>query len=382
MVFSSNIFLFGFLPVFLAVYFFLKKDFKNSWLLLASVFFYAWGEPSFVLVILGVLVVDFYIVRRIWSDSLERNRRWLLALSVTGKLGLLCYYKYSNFFVDNFNTLLAGIGSDPVDWVKIALPIGVSFFTFQSISYSVDVYRGTAKPLDSIRDYLLYILLFPQLIAGPIVRYNDIVEDIADRDKNETIDNKLAGFYRFVLGLSKKILIANLLGEQADMLFNAPADDLYYATAWLAAICYTFQIYFDFSGYSDMAIGIGKMIGFRFPENFDNPYVSRSITEFWRRWHITLGQFMKDYLYIPLGGNRGSKAKVYFNLWIVFIASGFWHGAGWNFIVWGVFHGFFLVMDRVFLNKFHEKIGKIPSVVFTFFLVIICLLYTSDAADD
>jgi alginate O-acetyltransferase complex protein AlgI len=290
-------------------------------------------------------------------------------------IGLLLYFKYANFFVDNFNAVLGYLGMDAVHWVRIALPIGISFFTFQKITYSVDVYRKVHAPLKLVSDYALYILMFPQLIAGPIVRYNEIADQLVDRRANENIDNRLTGFFRFVIGLSKKVLIANVLGEEVDRIFAIGGDSIDTMTAWYGIIAYSFQIYYDFSGYSDMAIGIGRMIGFRFPENFNNPYISQNISEFWRRWHMTLGRFMKDYLYIPLGGNRVSAGRMYFNLWVVFLISGFWHGAAWNFVIWGAFHGLFLIADRIFLLKVYKAIGKVPSIIITYIIVLISWVF-------
>jgi alginate O-acetyltransferase complex protein AlgI len=236
----------------------------------------------------------------------------------------------------------------------------------------VDVYRKIHKPLTNFWDYQLYIILFPKLIAGPIIRYHELADQITDRSANDTIDNKLMGFYRFIIGLSKKVLIANHMGQQADNIFSMHYASLDTFTAWIGILAYTFQIYFDFSGYSDMAIGIGKMLGFKFPENFNNPYTSRSITEFWRRWHITLGNWMRNYLYIPLGGNRvKTQWRHYFNLWLVFLASGLWHGASWSFVLWGAYHGLFLVLEKGFLLKVYEKIGKLLSLAINFFIVAI-----------
>jgi alginate O-acetyltransferase complex protein AlgI len=300
------------------------------------------------------------------------KRRLLLSLSVFINLGLLFYFKYSNFFIENVNHVIGLIGSKSISWTKLVLPIGISFYTFETITYVVDVYRGVHKPLKNFWDYQLYIILFPKLIAGPIIRYHDLADQITDRSHNDSIDNRLIGFYRFILGLAKKVLIANQMGHQADNIFAMNYLDISSGTAWIGILSYTFQIYFDFSGYSDMAIGLGKMMGFVFPENFNNPYVSQSITEFWRRWHISLGNWMRNYLYIPLGGNRvKSKKRLYFNLWFVFLASGLWHGASWSFVLWGAYHGFFLVIERGFLLKLTEKIGKIPRTIFTFFVVII-----------
>jgi alginate O-acetyltransferase complex protein AlgI len=371
MVFSSTIFLVYFLPLFLLLYYITDKRYQNYIALVASIFFYAWGAPDFIFIVLGSVVVDFYIVK-FMHRSQGSKKRWLLAASVLLNIGMLVYFKYSNFFVDNVNILLESAGMKAVHWTKIALPIGISFFSFQKFTYGIDVYRGKHAPLDKVTDLCLYILLFPQLIAGPIVRYSEIASDLKDRSANDTIDNRILGFYRFVLGLSKKVLIANILGAEADKIFAIDPNVMSSGTAWIGLMAYTFQIYFDFSGYSDMAIGLGRMIGFKFPENFDNPYISRSITEFWRRWHMTLGRWMRDYLYIPLGGSMvKTKKRLYFNLWIVFLISGLWHGADWTFIVWGAYHGLFLVLDRIFLQKLLDKIGKIPSTIFTFFVASI-----------
>lgn len=371
MVFSSILFLFYFLPIFFLVYQILPHKLKNTWALIASLLFYAWGAPVFIFVVSSTIIVDYFIVKKIDTSNKSGLRKRLLAVSVIIKVGLLAYFKYANFFVENIDAVLVNLGFQSIHWTKVVLPIGISFFTFQALTYSVDVYRKVHAPLKSVGDYLLYILLFPQLIAGPIVRYNEIADQLENREDLETFDNKLMGFYRFVIGLSKKVLIANILGAEADRAFALNEQLLTANIAWIGILAYTFQIYFDFSGYSDMAIGLGRMMGFKFPENFNNPYVSQNITEFWRRWHMTLGRFMRDYLYIPMGGNRVSIKRMYFNLAFVFVVSGFWHGAAWNFIIWGAFHGIFLIMDRLFLLKFYEKIGKYPSVAITFFITII-----------
>jgi alginate O-acetyltransferase complex protein AlgI len=265
------------------------------------------------------------------------------------------------------NAVLSLFGDKQIHWTKLILPIGISFYTFETITYVVDVYRSIHKPLTKFWDYQLYIILFPKLIAGPIIRYHDLADQITYRV--ESIDDKLIGFYRFALGLGKKVLIANHMGIVADEIFGSNYLELNTLSAWVGSLAYTFQIYFDFSGYSDMAIGLGKMMGFKFPENFNNPYISRSITEFWRRWHITLGSWMKNYLYIPLGGNQVTTQRLYFNLWLVFLASGLWHGASWSFIFWGAFHGFFLVLERAFFSNFLKKIGMLPSIFITFLIV-------------
>lgn len=379
MVFSSALFLVMFLPVFLGVYYLLPSRAKNPWVLLSSIIFYAWGAPDFIFIVLGAVVADFYLVKFI--PMARGNRKRVLAgISIGLNIGLLAYFKYANFLVDNLNGILGQLGLQPAHWAAVALPIGISFFTFQKITYTVDVYRNVHSPLQRLTDYAMYILMFPQLIAGPIVRYNEVADQLVDRRANETAENRLSGFFRFVIGLSKKVLIANVLGAEADRIFAMDAAGLSTGAAWLGVIAYAFQIYFDFAGYSDMAIGLGLMIGIKFPENFNNPYISQSISEFWRRWHMTLGRFMRDYLYIPLGGSKVKPYRLYINLWLVFLISGLWHGAAWNFVVWGAFHGLFLILDRLFLLKFLQRIGKIPAMAFTFFVTLIgWVLFRADS---
>ena len=369
MVFSSNVFLIVFLPIFLTCYFLCPKRWRNLVLLLFSIVFYAYGSPTFIFLLLGSIVLNYYLVKLMYKSEKQTYKKIFSGLAILASLGLLLYFKYANFFADNLNALLTTFGLQSFSFSKVLLPIGISFFTFQSITYVVDAYRGNHPPMERLSDYMLYIIMFPQLIAGPIVRYCDIADDIREREQNWA--ESLQGFYRFVIGLSKKVLIADVIGKQADILLAGDLTTMNTGTAWIAIIAYTMQLYFDFSGYSDMAIGLGKIMGFHFPENFDNPYNSASINEFWRRWHITLGTFMRNYLYIPLGGNRCSKPRMYFNLWVVFLLSGLWHGANWNFVLWGAYHGFWLVIERIGLNKFYEKIGKVPSVIVTFFIVTI-----------
>jgi alginate O-acetyltransferase complex protein AlgI len=370
MVFSSTLFLFYFLPGFLLLYYAVPVRFKNAVALLASIGFYAWGGLNFLALFLGSVVVNFVLIRFMDATTERWKQRIFLIMSIILNVGMLFYFKYANFFLENASAMRAYFGGPPLTWEKVVLPIGISFFTFEKLTYTIDVYRGVNKPLKSFWDFLLYIMLFPKMIAGPIVRFHEIAGQLTDRAAFDTIDHKLAGAFRFVLGLAKKVLIANVLGEQADAIFTAAPDTLAPGQAWLGALAYTFQIYFDFSGYSDMAIGIGRMIGFQFPENFNNPYVSRSITEFWQRWHITLGRWMRDYLYIPLGGNRVHPSRLYVNLWTVFILSGFWHGAAWNFIAWGAYHGLFLVLERLFLLKLYKKMGVL-SIIPTFIITVI-----------
>ena len=371
MVFSSGLFLLYFFPVFLILYFVTPWKYKNYLALTASILFYSWGAPRFIFIVGLSIIADFFITR-IMSVSEGNKRKLFLTFSVILNIGLLLYFKYANFFIENVNDLLSQMGFSRFDWIRVALPIGISFFTFQKLSYSIDIYRRMHKSLSKISDYALYIILFPQLIAGPIVRFHEIADQIVDRRKQDTIDNKLIGFFRFVIGLSKKVLIANVLGAEVDRIFALGELELSTPLAWFGVIAYSFQIYFDFSGYSDMAIGIGRMMGFVFPENFNNPYISRNITEFWRRWHITLGKWMRDYLYIPLGGSKvKTQRRLFFNLWVVFLISGLWHGAAWNFVVWGGFHGLFLVLDRIFLIRLTKKIGTIPSIFLTYFITLI-----------
>jgi alginate O-acetyltransferase complex protein AlgI len=372
MVFSSSLFLIWFLPVFLITYFLVPYKYRNALALVASVIFYSWGAPKFIFVILGTTFLDFHLVKWMSGSKSKLQRRLLLTLSVSVNLGLLFYFKYSNFFVENLDAMLKVFGINGLHWSKLIMPIGISFYTFETVTYVVDVYRRVQAPLTRFWDYQLYIILFPKLIAGPIGRYHEIADQIVDRRAFETADNRFLGMFRFIIGLAKKVLIANVLGAEVDRIFALGPMNITTPTAWIGIVAYSFQIYYDFSGYSDMAIGIAKMLGFTFPENFNNPYTSRNITEFWRRWHMTLGRWMKDYLYIPLGGSRvKTKTRLFFNLWLVFLISGLWHGAAWNFIIWGGFHGLFLVLDRLFLIKFTEKIGKVPSVILTYFITLI-----------
>lgn len=349
-------------------------------ILLSSILFYAWGAPKFLFVIFSAIIITFYLVRGISKTENKKNKNALAFIAIFVNLGLLAYFKYANFFVDSVNFVISSFGLKPMKWLDVALPIGISFYTFHSVTYVIDVYRKVHNPFDKLTNYMIYIMAFPHMIAGPIVRFNTIADQIVSR--NETIDEKLLGFYRFSIGLAKKVLIANIMASQADAIFNGNVLELSTPNAWLGIIAYTFQIYFDFSGYSDMAIGLARMMGLKFPENFDLPYTSKSITEFWRRWHMTLGLFMKDYLYIPLGGNRVNKRRMYFNLWIVFLMSGLWHGASWTFVIWGAYHGLFLILDKMFMLKFLKKIGGFASTILTFLVVMIgWVLFRSNTLD-
>ncbi|TGE05474.1 MBOAT family O-acyltransferase [Hymenobacter fodinae] len=369
MVFSSSLFLFYFLPGFLLLYLLAPARLKNAVALVASLLFYAWGGLNFLALFLASVVLNFYLIR-LMEAAAGWQKRIYLTVSIVLNVGMLFYFKYTNFFLENLSGVKTALGGEALHWQQVVLPIGISFFTFEKLTYSIDVYRGVNKPLRSFWDFLLYIMLFPKMIAGPIVRFHEIAGQLQDRTAFDTVDQKLAGLFRFGLGLAKKVLIANALGQEADRIFGLAPAEVSAPLAWLGAVAYTFQIYFDFSGYSDMAIGLGRLMGFQFPENFNNPYISRSITEFWQRWHITLGRWMRDYLYIPLGGNRVKPARLYLNLWTVFLLSGFWHGAAWNFIAWGAYHGLFLVLDRLFLLRLSRRLGAL-SIVPTFLVTVV-----------
>lgn len=373
MVFSSIIFILFFLPAFILTYYVMPKKVRNYILLIFSLVFYAWGAPSFILFLVPSTIINFYLVHAM-ARSKGTIAKLYLAANIALNLGLLLYFKYANFFLENVNYIRDWLNFSPIEWTYIILPIGISFFTFQSITYSVDVYRKIHQPLKNPFNYMLYIMMFPQMIAGPIVRFIDIADQITGR--KEKLEDFLHGFYRFSIGLAKKVLIADILGLEVDRIMALDYASMDSSLAWVGIIAYTFQLYFDFSGYSDMAIGIGRMIGFKFPENFNNPYVARSVTEFWRRWHITFSVFMKNYLYYPLGGSRvDTNRRLYFNLWFVFLISGLWHGASWNFVIYGAFHGIFLVLERIFLLKVLDKIGVLPSVLFTFFVIVLARVF-------
>lgn len=369
MVFSSIPFLFLFLPAFLAVYYLSPRRLQNPAALAASLAFYAWGAPRLVFYLAAACALDYGAGRLLAiHDGRPNVRRRIAAAAVSLNVAFLLYFKYANFFVAELNGVVQAAGGVPWVWTEVALPIGISFFTFHRVSYLMDVYRRVTEPARSYADYLLYVVLFPQLIAGPIVRYRDVAGDLTARSHG--LQMFFDGLCRFFLGLAKKILIANVLGETADKVFAIPAASVPGAFAWLGILAYAFQIYFDFSGYSDMAIGLAAMIGIRFPENFRDPYAARSITEFWRRWHISLSTFMRDYVYIPLGGGRAGPIRTYVNLWIVFLLSGLWHGASWNFVLWGAYHGLFLVCEKRLGLRRLEKIPGALAVGATFLVAI------------
>ena len=365
MVFSDSVFICVFLPIVLAGYYICPKRLRNSFLLLVSLVFYAWGEPKYVFLMMFSIAINYA-----FGLLLDRNRKnvrlskALLALSVVIDIGLLCVFKYTDFVITNLNRAFnADIGL-----VNLALPIGISFYTFQAMSYTIDVYRDDVKVQRNILDFGMYITMFPQLIAGPIVRYSDVEAQLKER--SVSAEDFASGICRFVVGLGKKVLLANQIGALWDQIY-ALGGETSVLMAWLGAIAYTFQIYFDFSGYSDMAIGLGRIFGFKFPENFRYPYESKSITEFWRRWHITLSTWFKEYLYIPLGGNRKGMARQILNLFIVWALTGFWHGAGWNFVMWGLYYFLFLVLEKLFMLKVLDKLPAFVRHIYALFIIVI-----------
>lgn len=375
MVFSSLLFLYFFLPGTLILYFISPAKRKNIVLLFVSLFFYAWGEPVYVGLILFSSLADY--VFGLLIAKYRRDKRWaarlLLILSLATSIGILAFFKYADFLIVNMNTVL---GTE-IGLLDLPLPIGISFYTFQTMSYIIDVYWGKVKAQRSFISFAMYVTLFPQLIAGPIVRYEWIEKEIAKR--HVTFELFSDGVKLFIIGLGKKVLIANQIGALWEEVHGAAPGELSIAAAWLGIIAFAFQIYFDFSGYSDMAIGLGKMFGFQFPPNFNYPYISRSITEFWRRWHMTLGSWFREYVYIPLGGNRKGKLRTYMNLLIVWILTGFWHGASWNFIIWGLYFGVFIILERLFLQKALQKLPSfLQHVYFMFFILIGWVLFIFD----
>ncbi|MBP3484818.1 MAG: MBOAT family protein [Oscillospiraceae bacterium] len=374
MVFSSTVFLCIFLPLVLLGYYICPKRGRNLFLLIASLVFYAWGEPKYVFLMIFSIIANY--VFGLLMDKFRRNSRRLrlmLVLSVVVDLGLLGVFKYTDFIISNLN---AAFGAS-FDLLKLALPIGISFYTFQAMSYTIDVYRGDVKVQRNIIDFGMYITMFPQLIAGPIVRYADVEEQLHER--RVTAQDFSEGAMRFVVGLGKKVLLANQIGALWSEIY-ALGGSSSALMAWLGAIAFTFQIYFDFSGYSDMAIGLGRMFGFKFPENFRYPYQSVSITDFWRRWHITLSTWFREYLYIPLGGNRRGFARQALNLLIVWTLTGFWHGAGWNFVLWGLYYFAVLFVEKLFLLKALDRAPKILRHIYS--LLLIVLGWVIFACDD
>ena len=371
MVFASITFLYYFLPVFLILYFVVPKKYKNLVLLLFSLIFYFYGEPKYILLMLIEVLFAYFM-----TLSLEKNKsKSLLIVVVSFHLLLLCIFKYFNFIISNINSIF----SSNISLLNIVLPIGISFYTFQIISYEVDVYRGKVKASKNLIEFMTYVFLFPQLIAGPIVRYESVNKELKSR--KVTFDDFSSGVNRFVIGLFKKVVIANNIGELCNILVGS--TEVSVLLYWVLGISYMLQIYFDFSGYSDIAIGIGKMIGFKFPENFNYPYIADSVTNFWRRWRMTLSSWFKDYVYIPLGGNRVSILKHIRNIFIVWMLTGLWHGASWNFIIWGLYFGVILIIEKYFLNKVLEKLPKVIRIIYTSFVVMISfIIFSSNNLDS
>lgn len=367
MLFSSMTFVFMFLPIVCAIYLLVRPEIRNYILLAASMLFYAWGEPKYLAIMILTILVNYTGANYISRSRNLIHRKLLLVATILVDLSFLFYFKYFNFVLDNINHLF----HTHIDFIDVIMPIGISFYTFQALSYVVDVYRGEVKAQRDIYKLALYITLFPQLVAGPIVKYHDVAEQISCR--TVTFDKVAYGVKRFIIGLAKKMLIANTLGAVADKIFAQPVEQFDTLTAWIGAIAYTLQLYYDFSGYSDMAIGLGSIFGFKFLENFNYPYISKSITEFWRRWHISLSTWFKEYLYIPLGGNRVSQRRNLFNLFVVFLATGIWHGASWNFVFWGLWHGIFIIFEKI--TGWHKRSGglkiNIAQHLYTIFAFVI-----------
>ena len=362
MIFSSILFIYYFLPILLLIYFIVPSKYKNLVLLIFSLIFYFLGEPKYIIVLLSSCFINYYLSKQFEKS---KRRKLYLIISLIYNIGNLLVFKYTDFFISNINQIL----NTKIPYLYIIMPIGISFFTFQALGYVIDVYNKKHKPAKNILDFMTYICLFPQLVAGPIVRYSDIEKELIERKHSYELFAE--GIKRFVVGLSKKVLLANVLGEFSKALITETV-----LSSWIKPIAYTLQIYFDFSGYSDMAIGLGLMFGFKFLENFNYPLIASSITDFWRRWHMSLSSWFRDYVYIPLGGNRVSKLKWIRNLFIVWFLTGFWHGANWNFIIWGLYFGTLLVIEKFILGKLLEK-TKIIKYIYTSFIIIISFLIFS-----
>ena len=374
MVFSSLIFIFRFLPVFLIVYFITPKKYKNFTLLIFSLIFYTFGEPRYFPLMIASILVDYFVSIKIEKNYNNRNKcRLLLLISIIFNIGMLFFFKYYNFFIDNINMIFYTSFKE----LSLSLPLGISFYTFQTLSYTIDVYNGKIKAERNLIDFGAFVSAFPQLIAGPIVKYTDINIEIKNREFN--LSNLEIGLEEFIIGLGKKVLIANNIGMLWTEVYNKNLNDISMPLAWIGILAFSFQIYFDFSGYSSMAIGLGKMLGFTFPKNFNFPYISRSISEFWRRWHITLSSWLKEYVYIPLGGNRVGKIRYLFNLLILWFLTGFWHGAEYTFIIWGLYFFVLIYLEKLFLKNFLNK-HKIFSHIYTIFFLLIgwCIFAIDD----
>ena len=364
MVFSSIVFLFRFLPLFFLLYYLVPERMKNLILFLGSLIFYAWGEPVYVLLMLFSTVVDYVHGRLLERLRGKRGAKLVLLSSVVINLGVLCFFKYADFLIGSVNAVLG----TKVPLLSLGLPIGISFYTFQTMSYTIDVYRGQAKVQRNLLDFGVYVAMFPQLIAGPIVKYRDVEKSMHHR--RITLPDVSEGLKRFCMGLGKKVLLANNIGELWAFVSAMDLRRISMLTAWLGIVAFGFQIYFDFSGYSDMAIGLGRMLGFRFPENFNYPYISASVTEFWRRWHISLGSWFREYVYFPLGGSRRGLPKQLLNILVVWMLTGIWHGAGWNFLLWGLWFAFALMLEKLFLGRLLAWLPKGIGILYTLLVAL------------
>lgn len=381
MLFSSLTFLFGFLPILLILYFILKKrKYKNIVLLIFSLIFYAWGEPKYIfLMLLTILIVYIFgiLIDKFDKENKKILKKISLIICIILVLGSLIFFKYSNFLIENVNLAFKA----KIKPLNIVMPIGISFYTFQILSYIIDLYNKKIKLQKNYFSLALYVSLFPQLIAGPIVRYETVEEEIDNR--KETKEDVISGTKRFIIGLSKKVIIANQMALLADLIFNKHNGAYGTTIIWLGTLAYTLQIYFDFSGYSDMAIGLGRIFGFHFLENFDYPYISKSVTEFWRRWHISLSTWFRDYVYIPLGGNRVNKFKWIRNIILVWLLTGLWHGAAWNFIIWGIYYGLLLLFEKLFFDRILKKLPTIINWLYTFIIVMIgWMIFRSNSLNE
>jgi alginate O-acetyltransferase complex protein AlgI len=370
MLFYEPLFLTVF-PAFYACYLLVSGAPVKKWaLLIASTLFYLWGEPVFVLVLFASTAIDYALSFYLGEANPARTRRLALTIGIAGNLAVLIVYKYADFLADNFNFALTPFVANPIPLLHLALPIGVSFVVFEKITYLVDTWRGISRPAKSFSDYCLFVLFFPKLLAGPILKYHEMKDQIATPPAIEWSDFQI-GFLRFARGMGRKLLIADPLGSFVNQIFSTDPASLSAGHAWLALACFTIQIYFDFAGYSAMAIGLARLLGFRLNENFNAPYIAQSMTDFWHRWHISLTTWIRDYLYKPLGGNRCGSARTYLNLWICFLASGLWHGASWNFVLWGAYNGLFLTLDRLFLRDALARCGAVIAASVTLFIIMI-----------
>lgn len=395
MSFSSSLFLLYFLPAFLLIYFMVGVRWRLNFLIISGLVFFFWGAPSFTLLLVASVIVNYHLAGVMYVAT-GKQRKTMLVFLLLLNLSVLFYFKYTGFFISQFNEMVAWFKIPPTTASEIILPVGISFIVFQKISYVIDVYRNTTKPAERMSDYALFILFFPKLLAGPIVRFKDFASAYTDRLISSPMEGRLSGFFRFSLGLAKKMMIANVLGVYVADIFSLEPHQLNTQLTWIGAFAYAFQIYFDFSAYSDMAIGLARMLGFNIVENFNNPYVSVGITEFWKRWHITLGTWLRDYLFLPVAYSlsRRLPADKYLGVktdnWLYVSASlitmlvcGFWHGAGWTFIIWGLYHGVFMALERLFLMRWLKKSGRIPATAFTFIVVTIgWVLFRSQSVEE